>query len=303
MCVIGNSVSQKRTHTIDSRRQFCKRALVGMTGVIGVGASSTSASATGRAAKAKLASQSTDGKSVAVHYAYLPDGGYVSIHDVGRFGATRLGNDAPEDVILGSIVGITDYLEPGQYTNLTVDLFTKYATFEQDDALNDGSRLVRSQPLLVIPHTNTDETGTGFREDPEDPGTQLSGDAGGDGAYRDGPKTVSSLPVVNDIATVSLWEPTEAQVAIVSSDGGRTEWRISPGDIGQGLKLWQGREHRWIQQRSEHEPSQQRPEHDRGWQGSEGEQGRGGGAPEEIADLREALKLEIAIRRGVVTPP
>jgi len=167
-------------------------------------AQSPGSGSTATEATISIPDQTTAGSTVEIPSVTLPEGGYISIHDVGRFGTTSLGNQAPDGLIFGSIIGISDLLAPGTHENAEVELFSDFATFDQLDELNDGEELARTQPLLAIPHKNTFHTGTGFREDPTDPGSQLHRQESGDGAYRNGPKTVGTLPIVNDTAVVEV---------------------------------------------------------------------------------------------------
>ncbi|SDJ35058.1 hypothetical protein SAMN05216226_102253 [Halovenus aranensis] len=85
----------------------------------------------GPAATVTFADQSTTGTSVVVDSAELTDGGFVTIHD-----SNLLDGDA-----LGSVIGVSDYLDSGSYENLTVEL---------DDPLTEGDTLV------AMPHRDTD---------------------------------------------------------------------------------------------------------------------------------------------------
>jgi len=165
-----------------------------------------------------IADQTTDGTSVSVS-ATLAEDGYISLHDMSRLGEpTRLGNEGPhnKDVVLGSLIGISDRLAAGIHENVEVDLFTDFAPFESQSDLNDGTQLTRTQPLIAIPHQNTSDTGQRFREDPNNQGEQLGtfearGRGIGDIAFfedsvegADIVKTIEDAPVANDIAVVEV---------------------------------------------------------------------------------------------------
>ena len=76
--------------------------------------------------------QDSDGNTVTVDSASLPDGGFVTIHD-----STLLDGDA-----IGSVVGTSEYLEPGDHEDVTVEL---------DESI-DGT-----QTLIAMPHMDTNE--------------------------------------------------------------------------------------------------------------------------------------------------
>lgn len=59
--------------------------------------------------------QSTSGTSVTVNSTYLPDGGFVAIHNESYLPPT---NDS-----LGSVIGVSRYLDPGNHTNVEVQLY------------------------------------------------------------------------------------------------------------------------------------------------------------------------------------
>ena len=85
--------------------------------------------------------QYSDGTSVTVDEATLPEGGFVTIHD-----ATLL-----EGEVFESVIGVSEFLEPERHTGIEVDLFTGVpgAEFEED-------RLTETQPLIAMPHLDTD---------------------------------------------------------------------------------------------------------------------------------------------------
>jgi hypothetical protein len=75
--------------------------------------------------------QTSDGTSVTVDFLRMDDGGFVTMHD-----SSLLDGDA-----LGSVVGVSEYLGPGSYEDVTVDL---------DEQLGE------SQTLIAMPHRDTD---------------------------------------------------------------------------------------------------------------------------------------------------
>ena len=77
--------------------------------------------------------------SVNVHSVYLPDGGFVAIHD---------STLTTEGDAVGSVIGVSEYLEAGIHNSVPVALFNEDltgASFDQD-ALQEG------QTLIAMPH-------------------------------------------------------------------------------------------------------------------------------------------------------
>jgi len=86
-------------------------------------------------ATVSFSDQSTDGTSVTVDSTTLPAGGFVTIHDSSLLdGAT-----------IPSVVGVSGYLEAGEYEDLTVEL---------DDPLVEGDT------LIAMPHRDTNDSET-----------------------------------------------------------------------------------------------------------------------------------------------
>ena len=85
--------------------------------------------------------QATDGKSVTVDSVVLSEGGFVAIHD------TRL----LDGQAVESVIGITDYLTPGEHRNVPARLF------DVDGGDFDGQEeLEETQSLIAMPHRDTD---------------------------------------------------------------------------------------------------------------------------------------------------
>lgn len=131
-----------------------------------------------REATISISDQEVSGESVEVDEVSMSEGGFVSVHDRRRF----------DGEILGSIIGITDFLEAGSHSDVSVPFFTENATAPGPAEGQDEDGLTESQPLIAIPHRDNDDSGE-FSEDK---------------AYKNGPKTLESFPVVNDIATVTV---------------------------------------------------------------------------------------------------
>jgi hypothetical protein len=95
------------------------------------GAITDSGEASVPAAAVTLSDQTTDGTSVTIDSVRVNDGGFVVIHD-----DTLLDGDA-----VGSVIGASDYLEPGSYEGVTVNL---------------DSELTETGTLIAMPHRDTD---------------------------------------------------------------------------------------------------------------------------------------------------
>jgi hypothetical protein len=135
----------------------------------------------GPAASVSFTDQSTDGTTVSVASARLDDGGFVTIHD-----ETLLDGDA-----LGSVVGVSEYLESGPVDSLTVPL---------DEELSED------QTLIAMPHRDTNDNQTYDFVDTE--------------GSADGPYT-SDEGAVTDAAEVTVESSPEATVSFAdqSTDG------------------------------------------------------------------------------------
>ena len=96
-------------------------------------------------AGAEFQNQASDGSSVTVQQATLPQGGFVAIHD-----ATLL-----EGQVVESVVGVSEALDAGRHGDVDVDLYTGVpgAQFDQDSLQDD-------QPLIAMPHMDTNGNGT-----------------------------------------------------------------------------------------------------------------------------------------------
>ncbi|MEF8871453.1 MAG: hypothetical protein V5A41_07465, partial [Haloarculaceae archaeon] len=89
-------------------------------------------------------SQATNGTAVTIANFTLPDGGYVAIHN-----DTLLDGDA-----VGSVIGASEYFEPGTYENESITLFNvSGANFNQ-------TQLTELQTLIAMPHQETNENTT-----------------------------------------------------------------------------------------------------------------------------------------------
>lgn len=143
----------------------------------------------GRSASITMHDHETGGSSVTVESVTMSEGGFISIHDRRRF----------QGQVLGSIIGITDYLEAGTHTNVSVPLFTANATAPGPAAGQNASGLTEAQRLIAIPHQDGNNSG------------QFDGEP--DEAYKNGPSTLGRFGAVNDAATVSVAGATGQQPA------------------------------------------------------------------------------------------
>lgn len=88
--------------------------------------------------------QESNGTQVTVDSVFVPDGGYVTIHD-----QRLLEGDAT-----GSVVGVSSYLEPGYHDDVNVTLFDVMGAQFQT------SELTESQVLIAMPHRETNNNTT-----------------------------------------------------------------------------------------------------------------------------------------------
>jgi rubrerythrin len=89
--------------------------------------------------------QTTDGSSVTVASATVPDGGFVAMHN----------SSLLDGNVIGSVIGVSQKLDAGTYMNVEVPLYTGVpgATFDQ-------SALQEDQTLIAMPHRDTNGNGT-----------------------------------------------------------------------------------------------------------------------------------------------
>ncbi|WP_324665177.1 DUF7282 domain-containing protein [Haloarcula sediminis] len=120
--------------------------------------------------------QETDGTSVTVQNVTVPEDGHVAIHN-----DTLLDGDA-----VGSVIGVSEYLEAGDYEDIEVELF------DVPGAEFDESELTESATLIAMPHEETtDDESYDF----------VSSNGTDDGPYTDGGEAVTDdadVTVVND---------------------------------------------------------------------------------------------------------
>ena len=128
--------------------------------------------------------QTSGGSSVVVDEVTVPNGGFVTMHD------ETLGDGE----VLGSVVGSSEYLEPGTHENVTVLL---------DEPIDDG------EELTAMPHMDTDS----------DRIYDFVAENGGvDGPYTSGGEAVTESAEVTVSATVDITDqPTDGGSVVVDS--------------------------------------------------------------------------------------
>jgi len=84
--------------------------------------------------------QESDGGTITIASTSLPEGGFVAIHDPTLF----------EGDALGSVIGVSEYLDEGDHEDVEVDLF------DVPGAEFDESELTGTIPLIPMPHLDTD---------------------------------------------------------------------------------------------------------------------------------------------------
>lgn len=99
--------------------------------------------------------QTSNGSAVVVNETNLPEGGFVVIHLADNVTADSY--EDPENVSVGPVVGNSSYLEAGASENVTVEL---------NRSVNE------SQPLVAMPHQDTDDNQSYDFPEADDPYTQ-----------------------------------------------------------------------------------------------------------------------------------
>ena len=171
---------QRVTEKLSSRRKF-----LGNTAKVGAGGVALSAAGAGTAAAEGVATvtfddQETTGTSVTVASVYVPEDGFVAIHD----------SSLLDGEVLDSVIGVSHYLESGSYEDVEVSLF------EVDGAEFETDTLEEDQTLIAMPHEDTDgDEEYDFVES---------------GGEDDGPYTADGEAVVDD-AHVDVVEENDAE--------------------------------------------------------------------------------------------
>lgn len=95
-------------------------------------------------ASIQFANQSTGGSEVVVDSTVLSEGGFVTFHDLSLF----------EEKPLESVVGVSEYLQPGIHSNVSVQLF------DVPGRTIDQQQLEGPTPLIAMPHADSNANQT-----------------------------------------------------------------------------------------------------------------------------------------------
>jgi hypothetical protein len=166
------------------------------------------------------------GPTVTVDRLETNEGGYMSIHQYSRFrfadGEDPDDYDVPVPDELGnpiceSLIGITEYLEPGVHENLEVPLLRSNSPAVELGAASVGP-LEESQAMIAIPHHNTTDEDTFVC--PDDPSTPdlFESPEEVDGAFQNGGRAVGGIGVVHNLATVLVEADDQEQRAIAERE-------------------------------------------------------------------------------------
>ncbi len=141
----------------------------------------TAAVTVGQDAMATMSDQVTGGSAVTVDSVYVPEGGFVTIHD----------SSLSDGDTFESVRGTSTYLEAGYHTDVTV-------TFD-DPVSNDTT-------LVAMPHRDTDG---------DESYTFAESEGGADGPYTDSDGAVTDAASVSVSATVSMDDQQSGGNAVV----------------------------------------------------------------------------------------
>jgi hypothetical protein len=165
-------------------------------------------------ATVSFSDQTTDGTTVTVDSVNMTDGGFVTIHD-----STLL-----EGEVLGSVIGVSEFLEPGLNENVTVTLF------DVPGAEFDRTALTENETLIAMPHRDTNGNGTyDF----------LTTDGAEDGPYLDGDTPVTDAANVTVLAEQTSGESftvsdLSAPAAVAQGDSVNISVTITnPNDVAE----------------------------------------------------------------------
>ena len=134
--------------------------------------------------------QTSNGTAVNVSSVTLPEDGYVAIHD----------DSLLEGNVVGSVIGVSEYLEAGTYENLTVSLFNVSGA-----DFNETMTLDADQSLIAMPHI-------------EDSGNETYDFVASDG-LDDGPFITDGVAVTDrGFVTVEMNETADNDTAVNGND-------------------------------------------------------------------------------------
>lgn len=169
--------------------------------------------------------QVSGGSNVTVDAVNLSDGGYVTVYD-----ASVLAEDpAPDEPLIEvspeAVVGVSEYLEAGEYENLTVELFDVPGAEDERSELEPGD-----VTLVAVAHLETTEAVAADDPFAEPTYDYVETDGEEDGPYLDD----EGVPVFDD-ADVTVEEPSDSagapEPAGSAADEGSTR---SEGDDESG---------------------------------------------------------------------
>jgi hypothetical protein len=121
-------------------------------------------------AQVRFTGQATNDTNVTVNSLFVPEGGYVVVHD----------NTLLEGEVTGSVVGVSDYLEAGYYENVAVTLYEGVPGADFSNATTPNG----TETFVAMPHQETNNNTTY--------------DFVATNGTEDGPYTVDGDPVVDD---------------------------------------------------------------------------------------------------------
>ena len=152
-------------------------------------------------AAVSFSDQTTDGTAVTVDAVNTTDGGFVVIHD----------SSLLDGEVIGSVIGVSEYLEPGLNENVSVTLFDGVPGAEFN-----RTELTENETLIAMPHrdTNDNETYDFVATDGEE-----------DGPYLD------NGTAITDSANITVEEPPTTGESFAVSN------LTAPGAIEQGDEL------------------------------------------------------------------
>lgn len=116
-----------------------------------------------------------DSTGVTVRSVYLPEGGFIAVHD------STLLDDPP--VVAGSVIGVSEKLEPGLYNGVEITLFSVPGQDFDEDTVLEGE-----QTLIAMPHFDTN--GNGVYD-------FVTSDGAEDGPYTEDGGTDDTGPIVD----------------------------------------------------------------------------------------------------------
>jgi hypothetical protein len=165
--------------TSPSRRRFLSATAAAGIAATGISAGATpaladeheDASGSEPFASVEFSNQAAGEPTVVVDRVVLSEGGFVAVHDASLF----------EGDAIGSVVGVSEYLSPGVHYSVEIELFDVPGADLESRHLSEG------EPLVAMPHLDTDDDGEyGF----------VASEGDEDGPYVDDARPVVDLGLV-----------------------------------------------------------------------------------------------------------